>query len=258
MIIEGLKKYRIWLFIGNQEIKSRYKRSLIGPLWITLGTILVLLVIGPVYSAILGSNSEDYIYYLSIGLIFWILFSSTLNSCCISLINNAGIISSRKMSPLIFVLKDIYREFIIFLHNFPIIIFLVIYNYFSNGKVIMLENLFFFLLSLILIFIFLFFIGSIFALICLRYRDLISIITNIVTVLFFVTPVIWMPGQVGKNFKWLDFNLANKLLSIFREPLILEKINYQLYVQVFILDLILLFILLFLIKKNNKRYLFWI
>ena len=81
------------VFLGNKEIKARYKRSIIG-LWITLGTLFVLMVISPVYGIILGQNSDQYIVYLSCGLIYWILFASTINSCCQSLINSASTIAS--------------------------------------------------------------------------------------------------------------------------------------------------------------------
>ena len=99
MILDSIFKFRVWFFLGNKEIKARYKRSIIGPLWITLGTLFVLMVIGPVYGIILGQNSDQYIVYLSCGLIYWILFASTINSCCQSLINSASTIASRNVPP---------------------------------------------------------------------------------------------------------------------------------------------------------------
>ena len=258
MIIDSILKFKVWIFLGNKEIKTRYKRSIIGPLWITLGTLLVLMVIGPVYGIILGQNSDEYIIYLSCGLIYWILLASTLNSCCQSLINGASTIASRKISPLIFVLKDIYRELIIFLHNFPIIIAVYFYNiYYLDNKIIYLNFIWIFI-SLVLTTLFLFFLGSLIAIACLRYRDLISLITNFITLLFFVTPVIWAPGLIGKNFDWLEFNFASKLIDLFRNPILGYKIDMKLYLEVLLYDVCLLLVLIFVLKKVKKRLVFWI
>ena len=258
MILDSILKFRVWFFLGNQEIKARYKRSIIGPLWITLGTLFVLVVIGPVYSIILGQNSDQYIVYLSSGLIYWILFASTLNSCCQSLINSASIIASRNVPPLIFVLKDIYRELIIFLHNFPLIMIVYFYNIFYLDNEIIYINFILIFISLVLTIFFLFCLCSLIAILCLRYRDLISLITNLVTILFFLTPVIWSPGLIGKNFDWLEFNIANKLLKIFRDPILGYNIDLSLYLEVLLYDVGLLIVLILVVRKVKNKLVFWI
>ena len=258
MIIDSILKFRVWIFLGNKEIKTRYKRSIIGPLWITLGTLLVLMVIGPVYGIILGQNSDQYIIYLSCGLIYWILFASTLNSCCQSLINSASTIAARKVSPLIFVLKDIYRELIIFLHNFPLITIVYFYNIFYLDNEIIYINFIWIFIALVLTTLFLFFLGSLIAIACLRFRDLISLVTNLVTILFFVTPVIWSPGLIGKNFDWLEFNFASKLLDTFRDPILGYNIDMSLYLEVLLYDVCLLLVLILVIRKVKNKLVFWI
>mgnify|MGYP003956146581 CR=1 FL=1 len=258
MIVDSILKFKVWFFLGNKEIKARYKRSIIGPLWITLGTLLVLMVIGPVYGILLGQNSDQYIVYLACGLIYWILFASTLNSCCQSLINSASTIASRNVPALIFVLKDIYRELIIFLHNLPLIMIVYFYNVFYLDNEIIYINFILIFISLVLTIFFLFCLGSLIAIFCLRYRDLISLIANLVTILFFVTPVIWSPGLIGKNFDWLEFNIANKLLKIFRDPILGYNIDLSLYLEVLLYDVGLLIVLILVVRKVKNKLVFWI
>ena len=66
-----------------------------------------------------------------------------------------------------------------------------------------------------------------------------------------VTPVIWSPGLIGKNFDWLEFNIANKLVKIFRDPILGNNIDLSLYLEVLLYDVGLLIVLILVVRKVN-------
>jgi len=66
---KGLLSYTLWLSLANQEIKLRFRKSLLGPVWITINMIVILTAIGPLYSLIFNQKASVYFPQLAIGYI---------------------------------------------------------------------------------------------------------------------------------------------------------------------------------------------
>ena len=62
------------------------------------------------------------------------------------------------------------------------------------------------------------------AVICARFRDVIQLVANVSTVLFFVTPIFWRPEQLASvpiaRFLLADANFAYHLVDVIRAPLL--------------------------------------
>ena len=116
---------QLLMFLSINDIRLRYKRTTLGPFWISLGTFLLILIIGPVYSIIFDIGYDSYIYYLSVSIILWSFFVSTINAVATSLIHSEAFIKDYNLPVQIYVLRSIYRELIVFTHNIPIFIYVV-------------------------------------------------------------------------------------------------------------------------------------
>ena len=260
LIVEIVSKYKLWFFIAYREILTRYERSVLGPLWITIGTALVIFILGPFYGKLLNSLQKDYLLYLSSGLIFWIFISSFINASCVSITQNKSMILSREINPLGFVLKDLIREVIILFHNLPLLIFLIIYTYKENNFnfLLILANFFAFICAFVLIVITLFFLGCLLSIICARYRDIITLISNSLILFFFITPVLWERSILGDKFKILNLNLITYYLDIFRNPMLNIKTNFFLYFIMIIFIVFLYIVTEIIYRKYKNKLKFWL
>jgi len=62
--------------------------------------------------------------------------------------------------------------------------------------------------------------GLLMGLLCARFRDLSPIVTSVMQVAFFITPVIWIPKSLpGYAASLLTFNPFAVFLSLVRDPL---------------------------------------
>jgi ABC-2 type transport system permease protein/lipopolysaccharide transport system permease protein len=61
----------LWLYLARQDIRLRYRRSKIGPFWITLSMAVFCLALGAVYGKIFKAETTEYLPFLSIGFVFW-------------------------------------------------------------------------------------------------------------------------------------------------------------------------------------------
>ena len=81
-ILGGFYSHRIWLNLALLEFKQRYRRSMLGPFWITISTGILILGMGPIYGKIFNENLGVYYRYLGIGIITWSLISGYINEVC--------------------------------------------------------------------------------------------------------------------------------------------------------------------------------
>ena len=51
-LIKTLRRSELWLLLGWLEIKQRYTRSVLGPLWITISMAVMVGSIGVVYGSL--------------------------------------------------------------------------------------------------------------------------------------------------------------------------------------------------------------
>src|ERR1700679_2205930 len=75
-LTEGLKKWPIWLMLAYQDIKLRYRRSILGPFWLTLSIAITVYSMGYLYAHIFHIALEHYFPFLVAGMLSWNLIST--------------------------------------------------------------------------------------------------------------------------------------------------------------------------------------
>ena len=75
--LEAFRKSGAWWVLAKNEVRQKYRRTLLGPNWLTLTTVVQIACLGPVYSKLFNQPIESYILYISIGITIWSLIVST-------------------------------------------------------------------------------------------------------------------------------------------------------------------------------------
>ena len=197
--INGIKNYPIWTALAIQDIKSRYRRSFLGPFWITINMAIVILTMGPIYSLILKQNSDDYIVNLTMGFIFWGFISNSIIESCNSFRSMDNIIKQISMPFSIYLFKNVYRNLIVFVHNSIIII--PIFFLYSDQFIITINTLLF-IPIIILVILNLLWMTTLLAIICTRYADVTQLVGSVMQTIFFLTPIIWTKDLLI-NYPWI-------------------------------------------------------
>jgi len=216
-IVKGLQAFRLASMLGWQDVRQRYQRSMLGPFWLTITMGVMVGTIGVVFGQIFKSPIDQFLPFLAAGLIFWGLISSVITEGCMSFIAAEGIIKQLPIPLFLHVLRMIWRNFVILAHN--IVIFPVVLLFLGKplGWIALLS-----LPGLVLLLINLIWMALLLAIVCARYRDLPQIIASLLQILFYLTPVMWMPTLLPQRagFYLLDLNPAFHLLEIVRAPLL--------------------------------------
>jgi ABC-2 type transport system permease protein len=214
-IKDGLKAVPIWSVLGWQDIKQRYRRSVLGPFWLTISTAIMVTALGFLYAELLGQEVADFIPHVGAGLIGWTFLSTMILESAIVFTNSEGIIKQIRMPLTVHVCRMVWRNVMIFAHN--AVILLCLLYLIPEINIIELLTIPFgvFLIALNGLWI-----GLVIGVICTRFRDVAQILANVVQVLFFVTPIFWKPELLA-NRGWIaEYNPAYHFIELIRSPLV--------------------------------------
>lgn len=213
-LASSIRSWRLWSLLGWVEIRQRYARSKLGPFWLTISMGALIGAIGLVFGALLGQNMKSYLPMLSIGMVAWTLLSTIIIDGCSAYINSAQYIRQVKTPRLIYMLQMLWRNFIIFLHNFIIVaIVLAIYgvhDWFTAPL---------FIPGLIILMLNGLWLAMILGVLSARFRDLPQIIISVMTMAFYVTPIMYSSSSLTKHAWIVNLNPLAYLIEIVRSPL---------------------------------------
>ena len=252
-IITGLKANRIWFVLGMHDIKQRYRRSVIGPFWFTLSTAIMVGVLGALYSTLLKQDIKHYLPFLAIGLVVWQFISTIASEACTVFITSGYLIKQIKLPLTVHVCRQVWRNFVIFLHSLPVVIIaLIVFGQWPNIQILYLP------IGLIVLLLNAFWVTIVLGILCSRYRDILPIVGNIIQVAFFFTPVMWSP-DILKERAWVaHFNPLYHLIELIRAPVLgheIQLISWEVSIGMLIVGFIFA---QFLMSKYRNRVVYWL
>jgi len=215
----GIKNYRVWSFLGWQDIRQRYRRSLLGPFWLTLSTATMVAMMSLLYGQLFRLPLDVYAPFLACGTIIWTMIATILNESCTAFMDGESLIKQVKMPLTVHVFRMVWRNIVIFFHN--IVILIPVWLVFDKGLSPL--HLLTALLGVSFIALNGLWVGIVLGALCARFRDIGPIISNLIQVVFFLTPIMWLPEVLeGRGVaSWLvQINPFYHFLETVRNPLL--------------------------------------
>ncbi len=254
-IIDALKQYQIFFSLGLQDVLTRYRRSRVGAFWLTINMIVMIGVLGFVFANLFRAPISNFLPSLSVGIVVWGFLSALIADGCLSFVSASETILQVKMPLTIHVLRVVWRNIIIFLHN--LIIVPVVFFYFSRdiSWVALLSVVGFVFVVLNSIWIIL-----VIAIVCTRFRDLTQIIQNAMQVIFYATPIIWTVEMLPDRYEKfiVNFNPFYHMLNLIREPLLGNLPSIESWIVIILMTIVGWSFSFFFFSKYYKRVAYWL
>ncbi len=252
--IGGLMAWRVWLMLGFYDIRIRYKRTFLGPLWITIGTGVTFTLMAMVFSAVLKTDINQFLPYLGAGMIIWAFVSGVVNEAPQAFVQASHLIGSLRLPLTIHVLRCVCRNTLIFFHN--IIVFVLIcgqVGYWPTASTALI------LLTLPLFIIALYSGALILAILGARFRDIAQIVAVCLQLLFFLTPILWRVEDMplGRKY-WVTGSPLYHLIEIVRAPLLGKVPSIESLIVCGFFTLILLLGALLFFRAYRRKIVYWL
>lgn len=180
--------------LGRQDIAQAYRRSALGPFWITLGMAVQIATMGVIFGLIFKTDIANYLPFLATSIIIWTFISSSINEGCVTFISSDAMIKQLNLPHYQYVLRTIWRNTLSLGHNFLIvpIVLLIFWKFPGWALVSLIPG--FIVLALNLTWT-VWLLGMFSA----RFRDVPPIISSVMTIAFYATPVMWYPKLIENN-----------------------------------------------------------
>lgn len=203
--------------LGVHDILSRYRRSVIGPFWITISMGVMIACIGLVFGGIFRTPMDEYLPFLAAGIILWTFITGTINEGCTAFVSAEGMIKQLPTPMFVHVLRVVWRNMLMLAHHIVILPAVLLVMGKSVSLIALLAIPGFMLVVLCLSWSAFFF-----AIVCTRYRDLPQIVSSMLQVGFYFTPIIWMPALLPERLgaAILVWNPFYHALELLRAPLL--------------------------------------
>jgi ABC-type polysaccharide/polyol phosphate export permease len=252
-IMRAMKMPGLIFYMAWSDIRARYKRSILGPLWITLSTAIGVVGLGFIWSELFKMDRATFIPLLTVGLILWQFMSACVIESTALFSRQANIIRNLNLPIAIHPAQLVLRHLINLAHNFPLFILVV---FVLGGKFDW--NTLMAIPGLMLVVANLFWISLLIGTLGARFRDLEYLISMIMPLLMFLSPVMYRPNALPSIGKYMWLNPMSDMIEIVRFPLLGEVTPLFVY-EVNIGMLLVggtLTVLLFNAKRN--RIAFWV
>lgn len=252
-LASGIKGWWLWSTMAWQDIRQGYRGSILGPFWLTISMGIMVGTLGVLYSAIFKMEITVFLPYLALGLLFWNLISSLITDGTSAFIKAEGVLLQVRMPMTVHVLRSVMRNLVVFLHNCIIglavlVLFAIPQSLYSLVSVI----------GLALILLNGFWVTLLFGMLCTRFRDIGPIVASVTQIVFFLTPIIWMPEALGE-YMWMTYlNPAYAFLEIARGPLLGHNIPWQVWAMAIGITCIGYTVTFLFFARFRARIPFWV
>jgi ABC-type polysaccharide/polyol phosphate export permease len=215
--LEMLARAEQWSTLAWNDIKLRYRRTTLGPLWITLGLSATVLSVGILYGVLFGNELTEYLPYFSAGLIVWTFLASAVNDGCTVFLGAAALIRAIPVPLVVHVYRMLARHLLVLAHNLLVIIgFWLILRWPLDASFLL------FIPGLALNVIVVVGLALFFGILAARFRDVQLIVSMLLQLIFLITPIMWQTKSLrGSATSYVaEFNPVYHLIEILRQPLL--------------------------------------
>jgi ABC-2 type transport system permease protein len=279
-LTQGARSWQLWAHLGWKDLRVRYRRSLLGPFWLTVTMAATTLGLGILFSLLLGNQISTFLPYIGSGLIIWGFISGCLLEGPDCFTASGDMIKQLPAPLTVFVLRTVWRQLITLGHNLIIYAVLLIVffsalhkrGYTMSGAPCTPGGLtcqpglswngllaipgFLLLLATMVA-------GALaLGIVATRFRDLKPLIASFLQLLFFVTPISWpldnFTHEVGAQAWIIQINPLFHYVQIVRQPMIGQSVDWWSWLIAGVLTVLAWAVALMMLRRYRSRVSYWL
>lgn len=211
----SLRAWRLWVALGLEDITDRYRRTSIGAAWIAVSFALFVAVKVSIFGTMVPTSLTDFGLHVAIGFGLWTFISAVLLDGCTAFVQaRAWILGTATPYPVYF-FQVAFRN-LVMLAVVGVVMALALawkLEAWSWGMASAALAIPVYLVTPL-------WLTALLAPTCARFPDFQQAMVTFVRLLFFVTPILWMPDLNEHLARIAWFNPVTHYIEIVRTPLL--------------------------------------
>jgi ABC-2 type transport system permease protein len=215
---------------------------------------------GLLYAALFGQPIAFFLPYLAVGLIIWQFMASCINEGAEVFIRNEGLIKHLPAPLSVHVFRLVWRQLLFFGHNVLVWVALVLIfrTHLGWGSLMAFPALAVIVLNGA-------WVAVLIGIIATRYRDIPPVTTSVVTLMFFMTPIVWnyqdlisKGGPGAERARLAELNPFLHFVEILRRPMIGQSFEPRHWVVTLAITVVGWAAALLILRNYRARVSYWV
>lgn len=247
---EIIKRKDLLLYLVKSGLKAEHRNSYLGYFWWLLDPLLNVAVYYFLVVIILERGGPDFPVFLVIGLVVWRWISSSINSSANAILRYSSIINQVYLPKSMFPLSFTLTQLVNFMFGLIVIaVFLTFFGVTPSWHIVYLPLIIFITL------VFLLAVGFILGYFTVFIRDIDNILTHVIRLFFYASPIIWEGGRLPPEYGWaVAINPIAHLVDAYRDILMYHQTpDFTGLLVIFILSIIAIIFMLNYYKNNEHK-----
>lgn len=244
------KRKDLLFYLVKSGLKAEHRNSYLGYFWWLLDPLLNVLVYYFLVVIILDRGGEGYALFLVIGLVVWRVMSSSINSSARSILRYSSIINQVYLPKALFPLSFTLTQLFNFAFGLVIVaVFLAVYGVVPGWHALYLP------LLIIVQTVFLLTLGFILGYMTVFVRDIDNILTYVIRIFFYASPIIWEGGRLPPEYSFfVDYNPIAIIITSYRNILMYDQNpDFIGLAVIFVVSIIVGIYMLYYYSKNEHK-----
>lgn len=252
-LMGGFRRWRLAWALARTDITHRYRGSVLGPLWVTISTAVMLVALGLLYAKLFQIDVTVYMPWLAVSLILWNMISQAVSEATTTITGAESVVRQMPLPYSVHALRTVFRNAVVAAHNLPLIVVVFLVFGVSPGW-----GLLWAIPGLLLLVINVFWASLLLGMLCARFRDIPPIVGSVMQIAFFMTPVIWKPQLVGHWQPWLPINPFFAIMETMRGPIMGTGASLTVWVSAIFYTAVVWIVAQAFFTRFRNRVAFWV
>lgn len=257
----GWAQRTLWGHLGWQDIRQRYRRSVLGPIWISISMAVTAVALGILYAGLFGNPLEEQLPYILVGFIVWGFISGCITEGADVFISNVGLIHHLPAPLSVHVYRLVWRQTLFFLHNLVVyaVMLLVFPQPLDWGSLLAIP-------AFALLMVNGAWVALLFGVVSTRFRDLMPVLQSIVQLAFFLTPIVWIyedlvnsPNPaIAERARIVELNPLMHFVEIIRRPMLGQPQEWRHWAVVLVITVVGWLLTMVVLRRYRSRVAYWV
>lgn len=245
--------WRFWLALAWADWKTRYRRSALGAAWVFVSFAAFVGVKVLVFGAMSAQDLGFFAIWLAAGFLIWTYISANIVEGCNVFVLSARWIKGADLPYIGYVLQSVARNTIqLVLSAAVLVIALIVYPPPSAAASLTI------LLAIPVLVLNALWVQLALGVLCARHRDFIHLAQTLVRLLFFLTPILWVPADFGRFGDYAVYNPFTHYLAIVRDPLVFGTVPGMSWLIVLAITVCGVAASLIAFHQFRRKIVFWV
>lgn len=243
----------LWVNLALEDLRDRYRRTMFGMLWVVISFVVFVVVKVAVFGQLASASTSEFALYVTIGFGLWNYINSMVIDGCSAYLQARPWILGTAIPYPVFILQAIYRNAMVFCMILVVMTIGLAWKPtpWAAAMLWALPALLAYLLTSV-------WLTCLLAPLCARFRDLHHAIQTFMRLLFFATPILWMPSSNGRLAEIAHWNPAAHFVAVVRDPLLYNSVPWDSWGVVLAINLFGFPLGFLAYSRSRPNVIFWI